>query len=319
VTSTEQVGVRATEWMLESAGRFRRTTTVLPVPAEGEILVASLLGAVSPGMERALLHGTCPAVPQAAYPRQPGYLNIVEIREAHDRTLVGERGIALLGHRDYALVPYHRFVRIAPGVSDEAALLGVLTADARHAIEIASVDLHAECLVLGGGILGVLTAWELCARTRAVVRLVETDPARRELVSTIRFPGEVVVAEDVGRAQFSTVFECAGSAAAFLQAQESTRPKGSIVVIADGSHEDYVLGAPFFAKSLILGKTDSNPDLRSFLAEWFARHEDRSTLVAAAFQDEVRFVDFPQAYLEALLATPGTRRGLLPRVRYGEA
>jgi 2-desacetyl-2-hydroxyethyl bacteriochlorophyllide A dehydrogenase len=305
--------------MLESAGRFRRTTTVLPVPAAGEILVTTLVGAISPGTERALLHGSCPAVPASAYPRQPGSLNIVEIREAPDRTLVGERGIATLGHRDHALVPYHRFIRISPGVSDDAALLGVLAADARNAIEVASVEPQAECLVVGGGILGVLTAWELCVRTRGVVRIVERDAARRELLASIRFPSEVVIADETGRYLFPTVFECAGTASAFQLAQECARPRGSVVVVADGSHEEYVLGAAFFAKSLILGKTDSCPDLRGFLADWFARHEDRSTLLEAAFRDDVRFADFPQAYLEALLAPSGVRRGLLPRVRYADA
>lgn len=314
--SAETVGVRAVEWMLESAGRFRKTATVLPVPASGEILVTTLVGAISPGTERALLHGTCPSVPASAYPRQPGYLNVVEIRAAPDRTLVGERGIATLGHRDHALVPYHRFIRIAPGVSHEAALLGVLAADARHAIEVASVEPRAECLVIGGGILGVLTAWELCVRTRGAVRLVERDAARRELLAGIKFPGDVTVAEDQGRYLFATVFDCAGTASAFRLAQECARPKGSVVVVADGSHEEYVLAAPFFAKGLYLGKTDSCPDLRSFLAEWFSRHEDRSTLLDAAFRDEIRFVEFPQAYLEALLAASGARRGLVPRVRY---
>jgi threonine dehydrogenase-like Zn-dependent dehydrogenase len=319
VSSTETVGVRAVEWMLESAGRFRKTATVLPVPAPGEILVTTRLGAISPGLERGLLHGTCPAVPAAAYPCQPGMLNVVEIRAAPDRTLVGERGIAMLGHRDHALIPYHRFLRIAPGVSDEAALLGVLAADARHAIEVASVEPRAECLVVGGGILGVLTAWELCVRTRGSVRILERDASRRELIADIRFPGEVAVAADPGRYLFGTVFDCAGTASAFRLAQDCARPKGSVAVVADGSHEDYVLAAPFFAKGLFLGKTDSCPDLRGFLADWFARHEDRSTLLAAAFRDEIRFADFPQAYLEALLATSTERRGLVPRVRYGDA
>ena len=35
-------GARATEWMLEAAGRLRRTTTNLPDPAPGEILVSTI-------------------------------------------------------------------------------------------------------------------------------------------------------------------------------------------------------------------------------------------------------------------------------------
>jgi len=308
--------VRATEWMLEAAGRLQRTSTTLPAPASGEILVTTLVGAVSPGSERVLLHGTCPSVPASAYPRQPGYVNVVEIRDAADRTLLGERGVATLGHRDHALIPYHRFVRIPPGVPDDAALLGVLAADARHAVEVATVESREDCLVVGGGIMGVLTAWELGVRTGGSIRIVERDAERRRLIQGIAFPRAVVVAEAPGRQPFDTVFDCAGTASAFLLAQEAARPRGSILLVTDGSHESYTLAPVFFGKGLYLGKTDSSPDLRGFLAEWFARHEDRATLIGAAFREEIRFADFPQSYLESLHAPSETHRGLLPRVRY---
>jgi hypothetical protein len=303
--------------MLEAAGRLRRTTMMLPSPAAGEILVATTLGAVSPGTERSLLHGTCPSSPPSAYPCQPGYLNVVSIEDAQDRTLLHERGIARLGHRDHALIPYPRFIRIPPGVEDEAALLGVLAADARHAIDIAAPDSGADCLVIGGGVMGALAAWELCSRTKGTVRLVERDGTRRELLGAVRFPRDVAVADSAGRQLFDVVFDCASTSSAFLVAQQSARPRGSIVLIADGSHEAYTLAPEFFAKGLFLGKTDSHPDLRGFLGDFFARREDRSSLISVAFRQEIRFADFPQSYLEALLS-PGGGRGLLPRVRYGD-
>ena len=311
--------VRATEWMLEAPGRLQKTTTALPVPAPGEILVTSVAGAVSPGTERVLLHGTCPAAPVGTYPRQPGYLNIVVIRDAADRTLIGERGVATLGHRDHALIPYHRFVRITPGVMDEAALLGILAADARHAIDVAAVESNEDCLVIGGGVMGTLTAWELGQRTGGAIRLLERDAVRRERLRQIAFPRAVTVAEEPGRYPFDTIFDCAGSAAAFALAQEAARPRGSILLVTDGTHEDYTLAPSFFAKGLYLGKPDSAPDLRGFLADWFARHEDRSSLIAVAFRDEIRFADFPQAYLEALHAPAAAQGGLLPRVLYEPA
>jgi 2-desacetyl-2-hydroxyethyl bacteriochlorophyllide A dehydrogenase len=310
--------VRALEWTLEGVGRLHRTVTALPSPAAGEILVGTKVGAISPGAERSLLHGTSPSVPHSNYPYQPGYLNIVTILDASDRTLIGERGVAILGHRDFALIPYHRFVRMPVAVPDEIGLLGVLAADARHGIDVAAVESAEDCLVIGGGILGVLTAWELCFKTTGAIRIVEIDAARRETIGNITFPREVAVDEEPGRTPFHTVFECANTQSAFELAQASARSKGSIVVIADGSHESYTLTRDFFSKGLYLGKTDSHPDLRGFLGEFFARDEDRSTLVATGFQIELRFEDYPQAYLKALLAPDEEdRRGLLPRVLYG--
>ncbi len=308
--------IRATEWMFEGPGRLGRIHATLPKPATGEILVQTKVGAISPGTERTLLHGAAPSVPETSYPHQPGYLNVVTILDASDRTLIGDRGVAILGHRDFALLPYSRFIRIPPGAPDELALLGVLAADARHAIETADVGTHDECLVLGGGILGTLVAWELGVHGSGRVRLVETDARRRALLAEIRWPGAVDLAEDPGRIPFSTGFDCACSSAAFETIQASMKPAGKVLLVADGSHEDYVLTGDFFSKGLFLGKTDSHPDLRAFLGDFFTRGDDRTTLLDVAFRDDVRFSDFPQAYLEALLAPPGARPGLLQRVVY---
>lgn len=314
--TAEPETIRAVEWTLEAAGRLQRTVTTLPVLTQGEILVRTAVGAISPGSERSLIQGLSPAVPPDAYPHQPGYVNVVEILDAADRTLVGERGVAVLGHRDYALVPYHRFIRIPHGHSDDLAMLGVLSADARNAIDLAAVESGEDCLVLGGGILGVLTAWELCLTTKGTIRLVETNVARREIVESVRFPGGVEVAHDPGRYRFHTVFDCANTADAFATAQAAVRPKGSVVLVADGCQEAYVLTPDFFSKGIYLGKTDSHPDLRGFLNEYFARHEDPTSLVEVTFREDVRFDEFPQSYLKALLAPIGTQPGLAPRVVY---
>lgn len=307
---------KAQEWMLEGPGQLGRTVTQLPGPAAGEILVATEVGAISPGSERTLMHGTSPFVEGGQYPYQPGYLNIVEILDAGDRTLVGERGVAILGHRDFALVPYNRFIRIPPDVSNEEALLGVLAADANHAIDVAAVDASEDCLVFGAGALGVLTAWELSTRNAGSTHLYEVDPQRLELARSIAFPSTVEFHSEPPKGPFHTSFDCANTASAFEVAQRVARRGGSIVLIADGSHEQYVLSADFFAKGLYLGKTDSHPDLRRFLGEWFARSEDRTSLVRAAFRHGVKFADFPQAYLEALLGPETALQGLLPRVLY---
>lgn len=308
--------VRAVEWTLESPGRLHRTTTTLPAPTVDEVLVGSVVGAICRGAERALLHGTCPQVSERDYPYQPGSLNVVTIREAADRTLIGERGVVRLGHRDFALVPYVRFIRIPAAVSDEIALLGVLAADAHHAVTLANVESDEDCLVVGGGIVGTLVAWELTHRTKGAVRIVEPDDRRRATVEGIRFPVDVTVSARAGRYPFHTVFECANTASAFETAQGAARAGGSIVVVSDGGHEKYVLADRFFSRGLFLGKTGPHPDLRAFLNDWFARGEDRTSLVEAAFGETLRFDEFPQAYLKTALASAGEAPGLLPRVIY---
>jgi 2-desacetyl-2-hydroxyethyl bacteriochlorophyllide A dehydrogenase len=306
----------ASEWLLEAPERLNRRDTTLPRPVAGEIVVATRCGAISPGTERALLHGVAPSVPASRYPHQPGRLNIVTITDAADRTLIGERGVATLGHRDLALIPYSRFCRIPTWAPDELGILAVLAADAQHAIETAAVASDEDCVVIGGGIVGVLTAWELGFRTRGDIRLLERDERRRELLGEISWPQRVTVVAEASTNRFHNVFECAGNAAAFHLALRLARPNGSIVVLSVGSHEKYVLADEFFAKELYLGKASSHPDLRGFLNDYFTRGEDRASLLEVAFRSEIRFADFPGAYLQALLAPPEEREGLLPRIVY---
>jgi threonine dehydrogenase-like Zn-dependent dehydrogenase len=307
---------KAVEWTLEGVGRLNRSMMTLHSPTADEILVRSALGAVSPGLERTLLHGVCASVSAKSYPHQPGYLNVVSVVDAPDRTLIGDRGIAMLGHRDMALIPYKHFIRIPAGISDEVALLGVLASDANHAIRIASVESNEDCLVVGGGILGVLTAWELCLRTKGAIRIVERHTSRRKRIAKIAFPRPVTVSDEPGRYRFHTTFDCASTSSAFALTQTATRSKGSIVLIADGSQEPYALTPDFFRKGLYLGKAESAPELRSFLDEFFARGGDYTTLVAAAFEESIRFDEFPQAYLKLVLAPSGERTGLVPQVLY---
>lgn len=308
--------IRATEWIFEAPGKLGRIHATLPKPALGEVLVQTKLGAISPGTEKTLLHGEAPSVPVTSYPHQPGYLNVVTILDAPDRSLLGDRGVAVLGHRDFALLPYSRFLRLPSGVPDELALLAVLAADARHAVETAAPGRGQESLVIGGGIMGVLTAWELCLFTGGRVRVVEENAKRRALLQELRWPGIVEIAEEPGRLLVSTAFDCACGSRAFELTQSCVKAGGSILLVADGSHEEYKLTGDFFSKGLFLGKTDSHPDLRTFLGEYFTRGDDRTTLLDVAFRDEVRFADFPHAYLTRVLAPIGSREGLLPRVLY---
>jgi alcohol dehydrogenase len=315
--STDVETIRTTEWIFEGPGRLGKIHATLSHPAPGELLVQTKVGAISPGTERTLLHGAAQSVPVASYPHQPGYLNVVTVIDAGDRTLLGDRGIAVLGHRNFALIPDSKFIRIPAGVPDELALLGVLAADVRHAVDTADPRQGEECLVIGGGIMGVLTAWEICVRIRGRVLLIEKDAGRRDFLAEIRWPGPVTIADRVGRRHHvGMAFDCASTADAFALAQHAMKPHGSILLIADGGHEDYVLSPEFFSKELFLGKTGSHPNLRGFLGEYFSRIDDRTTLLDAAFREDVRFSDFPHAYLETLLTPPSQSKGLLPRVLY---
>ena len=58
--TAEPETIRAVEWTLEAAGRLQRTVTTLPVLTQGEILVRTAVGAISPGSERSLIQGLSP-------------------------------------------------------------------------------------------------------------------------------------------------------------------------------------------------------------------------------------------------------------------
>ncbi|MDB4941525.1 MAG: Threonine dehydrogenase [Labilithrix sp.] len=209
-----------------------------PAPGPGEVKLRAHASGISQGTELLLYRGEGPAVfdPSLAgadaptYPRRYGYAWVGEITAAGERTRLreGTRVFALAPHGDAHTLPE---AQVRPLPEDFPATRAVLAANLETAVTCAwdaEVSLGDDVVVLGGGVVGLLTAW-LLAQSGAAVTLVEPGARRRE-AARVLVPSALVLAAPEADGSADVVVEATGNPALLDVAIAWTRPEGRLVV-----------------------------------------------------------------------------------------
>jgi 2-desacetyl-2-hydroxyethyl bacteriochlorophyllide A dehydrogenase len=143
----------------------------LPTPAAGQVLARSLVSAISPGTEMLIYRGQFPAglttdaaiaaLPGAlAYPLQYGYATVGEVRalgpgvEAH---WLGQRVFAFQPHASHFLAAPETLIPLPPEITPESAVFLPNTETAVNLLHDGAPLLGERVLVIGQGIVGLLT------------------------------------------------------------------------------------------------------------------------------------------------------------------
>ena len=216
----------------------------LRAPGPREVVVRGLASGVSQGTEMLLYKGDGPAVfdpsldgpvgdgaaPRATYPRRYGYAWVGEVvaRGSEARLHEGTRVFALAPHGE-AHVLDGDAVRALP--EDFSATRAVLAANLETAVTCAwdaSASLGDDAVVLGGGVVGILTAW-LLARSGATVTLLERSEKRRAAARAL-VRSAMIESDAVPDGAADVVVEATGDPAMLDAAIAWTRPEGRIVV-----------------------------------------------------------------------------------------
>jgi len=224
-------------------------------PGPGEVVVRGVASGVSQGTEMLLYKGEGPVVfdPSLAraaeregrsgtgtgtgetreattYPRRYGYAWVGEVIETGTgATLsVGTRVFALVAHGDTHTLGEDQ-VRVLP--EDVPATRAVLAANLETAVTCAwdaGVSFGDDAVVLGGGVVGILTAW-LLSRSGANVTLVERSEARRSAARAL-VPSARLEASVTPDGSADVVVEATGDPCVLDQAVAWARPEARIVV-----------------------------------------------------------------------------------------
>jgi 2-desacetyl-2-hydroxyethyl bacteriochlorophyllide A dehydrogenase len=208
-------------------------------PGPGEVRVNGIASGVSQGTELLLYRGEGPEVfdpsvgdggATTTYPRRYGYAWVGEVSEVGEgaRLAVGTRVFALAPHGE-AHVLAEEAVRVLPG--DVPATRAVLAANMETAVTCAwdaRASLGDEVVVLGGGVVGILTAW-LLARSGASVTLVERSVARRAAAGAL-VPSARLEASATPDGSADVVVEATGDPRVLDDAIAWARPEARIVV-----------------------------------------------------------------------------------------
>lgn len=201
-------------------------------------MVSALASGVSQGTELLLYRGEGPRVfdpslegsAAATYPRRYGYAWVGEVIEA------GEGARFPVGTRVFALAPHGETHTLDEGAvrplpEDFSAMRAVLAANLETALTCAwdaNVSLGDDAVVLGGGVVGILTAW-LLSRSGATVTLLERSEKRRAAARALA-PALLIESDAQPDGTADVVIEATGDPRVLDAAIGWARPEGRIVV-----------------------------------------------------------------------------------------
>jgi hypothetical protein len=236
----------------------------LPPPASGEVLLRSVVGAISPGTEMLFYRGDLEngAVVDTtlegfrrplSFPLRYGYATVGMVEQAGpgvDGSLVGKLAFAFTPHASASCVPLDALVPVPNGIAAEDAAF-FASAETAVTLVLDSQPLLGErASVFGLGVIGMLTAG-LLARF-PLSRLTGWDPLplRRQAAALLRVSAADPLAAAPAPATEDLAIEASGSAAGFRMALSSTMFSGRVVVgswYGTGAHREVfdVLGTAF--------------------------------------------------------------------------
>ncbi len=158
-------------------------------------------------------------------------------------------------------------MKVPDNISDEEVAMVEPTAVGLHAVHLADVKVGDKVLVIGGGIIGLVSAMFAKKEGASHVAVAETNPARGQKAVSLGVADEFLDAKDekfvdnaMAMGGYDIVIECCGNSAAVTTAISSARPGGTVVLVGVSlgpvtipavtavMHELKVLGAIAYTK-----------------------------------------------------------------------
>ena len=303
----------------------------LEMPQPGEVRVRTLFTLISRGTEQLVAQGDVPegewrtmrAPHQAGnfpFPVKYGY-SAAGVVMAGPEALIGKTVFCLHPHQDFFQVPENNLVVVPDGITARRATLGANMETALNAHWDAGTGPGDKILVIGAGVVGLLTAY-LAKRIAGInVTICDIDPNRAGLAAKLGL--EFTLPKDAP-ADNRLVFHTSASQAGLQTAIEKSAFEASIIEMSwYGAKPVAVhLGAKFHSRRLTIVASQVGhvaPSRRATVT-----HSARLALALSLLDDpaldhlladEIAFEDVP-AHLNTIFSN--TAAGLAPVVRYPE-
>jgi alcohol dehydrogenase len=287
------------------------------LPGPHEILVQTLVGAISIGSELPQYCGTARAVYHNDFPYMTGYESVgivLACGSAVQRIQQGDRVVAFYGHRTHAIVPEEKAIVIPEDVSDTLALLMILSCDAAKGVRKIAPFPEERVLITGAGAIGLLTLFQLKAYGVTTIDVVEPCQERHELAyqlgaSHAWLPQGLLATSET----YSAAFECSSHNDAFKIIQNHMSHNGRICITADGNLEALVLEPTFHAKELRVLSTSDGWDYHAH-ANWYFRFiQQHTTYLEKLFDLHITAAALPATFEQL---AEGTIRPVKILVKY---
>ena len=222
------IRAEAVEW--DSVSHARLVPVEMAGPRRGQVLVKTLVSAVSPGTERAFFRGDANA--STTFPVYPGYSIAATVLDAPGTAFEpGHLVAAEAAHASAAVVDADHVFAVPDGVTPESASFLLLGIIATHALWRGALERGERVAVFGRGPLGQVAVQLARAHGADVVSIAPS--ARRLTGSLSRFAGQILVdpsADVLDGLGVDVAVEFSGAPAAVAQAVAATRHGGRVVL-----------------------------------------------------------------------------------------
>lgn len=228
----------------EGSGRVSVREEVLEPPGPGEVLLESIVSAISPGTEMLFYRGeieegaAVDAVLEGyrrelSYPLRYGYASVGRIaRAGHnvDPGLEGRLAFAFIPHATASCIPAEAAIPVPDGVAPEEAAFLATAETAVNLVLDSRPLLRERASVFGLGIVGLLTAGLLARFPLASLRGWDLHPLRREAAASFGVTAADPREQLPGAGTDDLAVEASGSASGFRLALSSCGFSGRVVV-----------------------------------------------------------------------------------------
>jgi alcohol dehydrogenase len=292
--------IESSSLMLTAPRTLQWVREALPEPGPDEIAIETIAGAISIGSELPQYLGMNRSALPARYPCMTGYESVgqvVRCGAAVRNVRVGDRAIAFYGHRTHAIVPASSAILVPDDISDELALLAILSCDVAKGVRKLSPQPEQPIAIAGLGAIGLLTLFVLTALGMHQIDAIEPRPERQALAR--QFGARAVFAPDdlaEQREMYALGFECSSRDQAFGLLQQLMQPHGQICILADGNIEPLTLAPEFHQKELRVVGSSDGWDYHAHAAWYFHALRQRSYPLEALFDCQVSAADLAATF-----------------------
>lgn len=282
----------------------------LPPIGSDQVLLRTIAGAVSVGSELPLYRSDHRGSAPISYPRMTGYesLALIEACGSDVRDLsVGDRVVAFYGHRTHAVVGSDRVIRVPTDISDQTALLAILSCDAAKGIAKLAIGSDQRVLISGAGTIGCLTLFNLKSRGIAHVDLIEPIASRRDYALRLGAHAAFDPTDQIADT-YDAAIECSSRNAAFAQLQRSLTHGGRICVLADGNSEPLVLLPEFHERELLVVGSSDGLDYQHYAAWFFDLIRQHAPPLDQMYELHITADRLPQVFDQMMRASVPPRK-----------
>lgn len=229
------------------AARFERC--FLLSPGAGELFVENRYTVVSPGTELAIYRSAPNAM--VRFPFQPGYAAVGTVRSVGSGVCAfraGDRVATSMGHCSSGVIPAAKCTLVPDGVADEEACFRQLAMIAFAGVVQCDPRVGESILVVGRGLIGLLTLRLLSAaggfRLTSVARSDSARCAAARSGADELLDGGLTQATPRGD-RFDAIIDATGDADVVRQALAWIEPGGRLIVLGSprGVSDDFAAGS----------------------------------------------------------------------------